>query len=208
MSETLAPPPDMVFSDFVKEKIRIWFKMMDTTKDGFMSKEDFELIANRFAEQYSLDENRSKEIYDWLVYGFKKVDEENACEDMEVVKQLSLAIQAGEKINEEQYIQGLGQLMTINPELARLSLHNLVSLFFKIFDFNEDGFITCEELEKGLSCFGYDNKEIVQALFKIMESGHEGKISQEEYVTAWMDFIFGNDKNNPMVKFFGPHLLE
>ena len=207
MSETLSPPPDMNFTDFVQGKIRIWFKMMDTTKDGFMSKDDFELIANRFASQYNLDENRAKEIYEWLVYGFKKTDEEHSGEEMPVVKQLSEAIQNGEKISEDQYIQGLGQLMTIDPELARISLEKMVSLFFKIFDFNEDGFISCDELEKGLFCFGYDNKDAVQSVFKIMESGHEGKISEKEYVTAWLDFIFGNDKNNPMVKIFASHLI-
>lgn len=207
MSESLSPAPDMDFTDFVKEKIRIWFKMMDTTKDGCMSKEDFELIAQRFAAQYNLDDDRAKEIYDWLVHGFQKTDNEHSGDEMPVVKQLSEAIKNGEKISEEQYIEGLGQLMTIDPDLAKVSLQKMVTLFFKIFDYDEDGFITYDELEKGLYCFGYDNKEAVQNVFRIMETNHEGKVSENEYVTAWLDFIFGNDKNNPMVKFFAPHLV-
>ncbi|CAI9730172.1 sarcoplasmic calcium-binding protein-like [Octopus vulgaris] len=195
------------FSDFVKEKIRVWFKMMDTTKDGFMAKEDFELIANRFAVQYNLDEDRAKEIYGWLVDGFKKVDNEHSGDVMPLVTQMAEAIKNGAKISEDEYIGAIGQLMTVDPLMARNSLKSAVTLFFQIFDFDKDGFITCDELEKGLACFGYDNKEVIDKVFECMVKDHVGKMSQDEYVNAWLDFIFGEDKDNPFVKYFAPHLL-
>ncbi|GAB1609725.1 sarcoplasmic calcium-binding protein-like, partial [Argonauta hians] len=197
----------MIFTDFVKEKIRVWFKMLDTTKDGFMAKEDFELIANRFAQQYNLEDEKAQEIYGWLVNGFKKVDDDHAGDVMPMVAQMADAMKSGAKISEDEYVGAIGQLMTADPHVARESLKTAVTLFFQIFDFDQDGFISCDEMQKGLMCFGYDNVETVKQVFETMGKDQDGKMSQDEYVNTWLDFIFGENKDNPFVKHFAPHLV-
>lgn len=78
----------------------------------------------------------------------------------------------------------------------------------QVFDHDKDSFITKSEMQVAMRCFGYDYPELVNTAFTLMDLDKDGKLNYQEYVGGWVDFILGQDKQNPFVRAFAPHLAE
>ena len=76
-----------------------------------------------------------------------------------------------------------------------------------MFDNDSDNYINKPEMTAAMRCFGYDHPDIVQLAFTCMDKDKDGLLSRQEYVGGWVDFILGQDKDNPFVKAFAPHLV-
>ncbi|KAK7503528.1 hypothetical protein BaRGS_00005067 [Batillaria attramentaria] len=201
---------DIKFTPFTEGKIRVWFKMIDVGKDGCMCRDDFQSIADRFVKEYSLSGDKAAEIRDWLVDGWsivmdmdrKQEDEDQMKKKMPLVIAMHDAIKKGSKITEDEFTAAYGQLISAHPDIAKESLEKMV------FDQNKDNYITDSEMTSAMRCFGYDHPQMVEAAFHCLDLDKDGKLSRDEYVGGWVDFMLGQDKQNPFVKAFAPHLAE
>ncbi|XP_076448670.1 sarcoplasmic calcium-binding protein-like [Babylonia areolata] len=207
---------DIKFTPFTEAKIRVWFKMIDVGKDGHMCKNDFMAIADRFVKEYSLSEEKAGEIRDWLVDGWNIVldmdQQEESVEEMmskmPLVVAMGSSMRAGSKISEDDFTAAYGQLIAVYPRLARESLEKMVTTFFEVFDNNSDNYISEDEMTSAMRCFGYDHPELVKAAFTCLDNDQDGKLSRQEYVGGWVNFMLGQDRDNPFVRAFAPHLFE
>ena len=77
-----------------------------------------------------------------------------------------------------------------------------------MFDHDSDNFITKSEMTAAMHCFGYDQPDLVQAAFVSLDLDKDGKLSRSEYIGGWVNFLLGQDKEDPFVKAFAPHLLQ
>lgn len=212
-------PEDIKFTPFVAGKIQTWFRLINVKKNGFMGKEDYEEIAERFVKQHKLDEVRRKTISDWLINGWSMVFNEHAestaqeskkeaSKHLPLIRSMSDAMEKGEKTSEETYVEAFGELIENNSRLALESLERMVDVFFDVFDANQTGYISRDQMVVGLKCFGITDEECVKKIFDSMDTNKDGKLSRDEYVYGWVNFILGNDRSNPLTTYFAPHLLE
>ncbi|KAL8596858.1 hypothetical protein ACOMHN_060666 [Nucella lapillus] len=207
---------EIKFTPFTEGKIRIWFKMIDVGKDGHMCKDDFMAIADRFVKEYSLTGEKASKIRDWLVDGWNIVlnmdKQQETVEEMiakmPLVVAMSNTIRAGSKVSEDDFTAAYGQLIAVYPHLAKESLEKMVTAFFEVFDNNSDNYISEQEMTSAMRCFGYDHPELVKTAFTCMDHDKDGKLSRQEYVGGWVDFMLGQDKDNAFVKAFAPHLVK
>ncbi|KAK7101681.1 sarcoplasmic calcium-binding protein-like [Littorina saxatilis] len=209
-------PEDIKFTPFTDGKIRVWFRMIDVGKDGYMCKDDFLSIADRFVKEYSLSGGKATEVRDWLVDGWNivldmdkhKESVEEMMKKMPLVVAMGNKVRSGARISEDEFTQAYGQLIEVYPQLAKESLEKMVGAFFEVFDEDSDCYITDAEMTSAMHCFGYDQPDLVKAAFASMDLDKDGKLSREEYVGGWVSFMLDQDKSNPFVKAFAPHLVE
>lgn len=55
---------------FIEGKVRVWYRLTKKHKTGFMSKSDFNEMADCFISEFKLDEQSGNEIRSWLVDGW------------------------------------------------------------------------------------------------------------------------------------------
>ncbi|KAL8566377.1 hypothetical protein ACOMHN_049335 [Nucella lapillus] len=206
---------EIQITPFTDGKLRVWFHMIDVNRDGYMCKNDFLTIADRFVKEYSLKDDKVTEIRDWLVDGWAidldmsehKESVEEMMSKMPLVMAMGDNLRAGNKISEDEFAAAYGQLLAAYPVVAKNSLEKMVGAFFEVFDHDSDNYITKTEMTAAMRCFGYDQPELVQAAFTFLDLDKDGRLSREEYIGGWVLFMLGQDKDNPFVKAFSPHLL-
>ncbi|ESO94937.1 hypothetical protein LOTGIDRAFT_202406, partial [Lottia gigantea] len=161
-----------VFSEFVQQKVRMWFKMMDSNQNGSMGLDDFTLVAERFGKAYQLSVEEKNTIQKWLG------------NDMET----------GTKVSENRFVAAFGEFVTSNPNVADDAMREMVGVYFDIFDHDKDGVISPDEMKIGLKCFGMQGEmaEALGVLFTDCE-GKKDQITRQCYVDMWVDFLVGED---------------
>jgi len=169
---------------FFERKWLKFFSVLDTDKDGVVTKKDHELMGERFAEASHVDDARKAEIKHQFPSIWEKV------------------------------IEADGKTQAITPKyfislLSKQGLHGLTTLYqgvadlmFRVIDTDKDGFIQVAELQSFFKLFCNDEKEATRA-FEIIDSNKDGKISNEEFSTAFMEFLTGEDQQSPYRFFFG-----
>ena len=75
-------------------------------------------------------------------------------------------------------------------------------------DQDTDCFVTESEMTSAMRCFGYDQPDLVKAIFSCIDRDEDGKLTRKEYVAGWVNFMLGQDRNSPFVRAFAPNLLE
>ena len=203
---------------FIEGKVRLWYRLTNKNKTGFMSKMDFNEMADSFISEFGLAEKTGKEIRSWLVDGwdaliaFSKTTvegEEPLISQQTTPLTLMIAekITKGDKINEDLYIDAYSEVLGINKGLFPAVFSQMVSAFFNIFDTNKDGFITVDDMTRGLKCFGIDQSDPLKLVFAELDSTGSGKIDRDTYVSAWLEFMTGMNKAAPIAKHLNPRIL-
>ncbi|XP_013386661.1 sarcoplasmic calcium-binding protein-like [Lingula anatina] len=182
--------PTVKGSEYWRRKIRTIFKGMDATRDGYLTKEDYELSGHRLASYMNLDENKAKEVLKLRVDGWEAIikDPKNS----EVYR-----------MSEDGYISDL--LAVINTSF-RDALVSLASREFDFYDLDGNGFISSKEHKALFYSLGIPTDYSADA-FKALDTDGDGFISREEYIQGVADFVFSEDENSPYTHFFGP-LIE
>lgn len=83
----------------------------------------------------------------------------------------------------------------------------MVSSFFNIYDIDKDGFITADDMTRGLKCFGIDQSDALKLVFAELDSAGSGKVDRDTYVTAWVELITGMNDGAPIAKHLNPKIL-
>ena len=214
------PKGQKKLSPFIEGKVRLWYRLTNRNKTGFMAKTDFNEMADTFISEYKLDDKTGKEIRSWLVDGWDAlITQGNAKPPAGGGKQmitkeiapttLTLAekISKGESINEDLYIDAYSEILFISKDLFIAVFSQMVSTFFSMYDTDKDGLISEEDMKRGLKCFGIDKPEALKKVFAELDTTGSGKVGPEVYVSAWVEFFTGVDETAPMAKHLNPKIL-
>jgi Ca2+-binding EF-hand superfamily protein len=170
---------------FFERKWMKFFNVLDTDKDGVVTKKDHELMGERFAAASPhVDAARKEEMKQQFLTIWEKVIEADG-------KTQAITPKYFISLLGKQGLRGLGHLY-----------QGICDAMFRVIDTDGDGFIQVAELQSFFKLFCNDEQEATRA-FAIIDTNNDGKISNEEFSTAFMDFLTGEDQQSPYRYFFG-----
>ncbi|KAL4227020.1 glycerol-3-phosphate dehydrogenase [Mactra antiquata] len=199
----------------IEQKVRTWYRLHNKKKNGFMTKSDFVEMTQQFIEEYDLSTPVAEKVRSWLVHGWSSMiefiktseDNGNALDTVPTVLKVAKILSSEGKVTEDMYVHAYIESMQLQPSPFPTCFRQMVSLFFNVFDTDKDGYLTVDDLIRGLRCFGITNTEAVRAVFNDIDVNNTGKIDMECYISAWVEFMTGTDANAAMAKHFTPAIL-
>ncbi|KAF8569925.1 hypothetical protein P879_01936 [Paragonimus westermani] len=105
-----------------------------------------------------------------------------------------------DEIREIEFIHNLRDM--INGEY-RHEIDQFGWTFFKAVEADNSGFIT-QAAYRNLQEAWHVGREEAEGMFKMIDTNKDGKISSDEFLTAWTDYFLGEDPQSPFRMFFGP----
>ncbi|XP_013407490.1 sarcoplasmic calcium-binding protein [Lingula anatina] len=183
------PPHDypiVTGSEHWRRKLRTLFKARDTDGDGYISRQDYVLCADRVASYMNLNETRAIELMNKQLLMWELVSgTTDASGDI--------------KISEDEY---MSNILNGNHKSMGMGL-DIVCCDFDSVDVNSDGFISQQEHKAFFYGRGIPVKHSTD-VFKVLDTDGDGKLSKEEFVQGYVDFIYSEDESSPHVSFMGP----
>jgi len=171
---------------FFEKKWLKFFTVLDTDKDGVVTKKDHELMGERFAAASTLDDARKAEIKQQFIQIWEKVIEADGKTQAITPKYFITLLNK----------QGRHMLGTI--------YQGICDIMFKVIDTDGDGLIQLAELQNFFKLFVNEDAEAqAKKAFSIIDTNNDGVISSEEFSTAFTDFLTGEDQQSPYRYFFG-----
>ena len=172
---------DLNKNEFYIKKMMKECKARDANKDGFISRDDYEIITQRYKD-LGMPDQQVKKLSDH----FAKF--------MEVIK----VADPGTKLTYEEMIANY--LKASNPlELAE----NLADGHFEIIDTNEDGKISFNEWLDFYKSLDIDTV-YARASFDAMDTNGDGVVSKEEFFAYTLEFYTSAEDKLKSSIMFGP----
>ncbi|KAM7534256.1 hypothetical protein Aperf_G00000112771 [Anoplocephala perfoliata] len=169
-------------------KMRTMFRRLDLHGAGKIRCHDFVQIGRALAQRNHLPKHKAdyvvRAMLDIWVHYFS-VDKEGA-HFIEIV--------------EKDFIHNLRSM--INGEF-RHAIDQFGWTFFKAVEVEGTGFISLPEYRNLQEAWHVGRAE-AEGMFKVLDTDKDGKISSDEYLSAWVDYFLGEDPNSPYKTFFGP----
>lgn len=168
-------------SDFWKKKFHAAVSATDVDKDGFISRDDFNMIVQRYKEAGASPEHvkNVQESFEKLYVIWDMTDDKKmTLEEFEVMFQ--------------------GRL-----EKSFAYADELYSGWFKQVDMNADGEISQEEWRIHNSALGI-SIEHATASFNAMDANGDGVVSMEEFIDYHKEFFFSAEDNLKSSILYGP----
>jgi Ca2+-binding EF-hand superfamily protein len=104
------------------------------------------------------------------------------------------------EISEKEFIQNMRAL--VNSDF-RHEMDQFGWTFFKSTETEDSGYISSQQYRSLQEAWNVSREE-ADAMFKVIDTDKDGKISSDEYMTAFLDYFLGEDHNSPFRSFFGP----
>jgi Ca2+-binding EF-hand superfamily protein len=162
---------------------------MDINHDGYLSREDFELMAKRLVENVSgITKEKTEEIY----AAFLSIAD-------------FIGLKPGVKFTLDEAAK-IGSDLYLSPTTGeKPTQYN--DLLFDCIDTNSDGHISLEEFKVYFNIMGHDlSDEEIKHSFDTIDSNGDGEISREEFVAAENDFYCGVEETELSNAFYGKSL--
>lgn len=105
-----------------------------------------------------------------------------------------------DEIREIEFVHNLRDMINGN---YRHEVDQFGWTLFKAVEVENSGFIT-QAAYRNLQEAWHVGREEAEGMFKIIDTNKDGKISSDEFLTAWNDFFLGEDPQSPFRMFFGP----
>ena len=172
---------ELAKNEFWLRKLRSWARTRDTNKDGFLSKDDFHLVVERYREM-GVSEAHLKKLeknHNLLCATLGIVDED-------VKLTLDQCIDHFTKCGDQ--------------------LEDVIKIFvthFEIIDSNEDGKISFEEWVNYYTAMGIDTVH-ARPSFDAMDTNKDGVISMEEFIAFNKEYYFTAKDNLKSSLLHGP----
>ena len=166
-------------------KLRTRCHRFDMNHDGYLSREDFELVAKRLVENASgITKEKTEEIHAAFL----------SIADLIGLKPgVKIPLDEAAKIGSDHYL---------SPTSKKPTAHH--DLLFNCIDTNSDGHISIEEFKVYFKVVGNDmSDEEIKHSFDAIDSNGNGEISREEFVAAAKDFYFGVEETEVSNAFYG-----
>jgi Ca2+-binding EF-hand superfamily protein len=173
-------------------KMRTRMFRLDINKDGFISREDYELMGIKLAELSGMTGEQAEAAKKQFL---KVADMVNVKPGVKTPLE-----EAAKKASESLLVT-----MTAKERSALINdTHNLV---FDAIDTNKDGHISLSEFKVYLKIIapGIEEDKISHS-FSTIDSDKNGEISREEFLAAANDFLQGVEETEVSKVFFGPLL--
>ena len=169
-------------------KIRTVVKRLDIDKNGYSSREDIELMAEKLIDYGKL----TKEEAEFVRKGFMKYVE-------------VFDLKPGEKRPLEEMAQKATKaILSLSAVEREAMIHDVLEPMFDVIDLNKDGHISMEEFKVYFRIIGADlsDEEVVHS-FNAIDADKDGQISREEYLAAANDFYNGVEETEISKVFLG-----
>lgn len=188
---------DYLNSVFFKRKAKTYFNAMDVIEDGFLTKEDYNAVAENFIANQGDDQKNYiiKEVFSNL---FKNlVAHKSESEEP--------------KVSFQEFFENISEAF-VSKEMASQGIRETAEVLFDFIDTSNDQVISAEEYKKYLTVkFGTkisDLSEVSRIAFESIDTQNNGTISRDQFVKAHLDYsfeCFGNEATSVLL--YGP-LLE
>ncbi|XP_013387372.1 sarcoplasmic calcium-binding protein-like [Lingula anatina] len=163
------------------------FKAVDTTGQGYLTKESLELSAKRTAQYLDLNEEQAGNHMNLRLDIWRKF--------------VSRGSDDNAKISEDEFVQN--HLLTFNDSKIRENLADYLSVEFISIDADGDGYISPREHAAYFYGIGIPT-EHSRRIFDIIDINKDGLISKEEFQQAQIEFWLSEDENGIYNEFHGP----
>ncbi|VDO74197.1 unnamed protein product [Schistosoma curassoni] len=105
-----------------------------------------------------------------------------------------------DEIREIEFVHNMREM--INGEY-RHEIDQFGWTFFKAIEIDNSGFIS-QASYRILQEAWHVGRDEAEGMFKVLDSDKDGKISSDEFLTAWNEFFLSEDPHSPYRMFFGP----
>ena len=155
------------------KKMKVRFSRLDVDKNGFISREDFDVMAKKMSEYGKLN----KEQADAVEKGFLHIAD-------------AYELMPGVKVPIDDVIQKAHEKLLSDPDEPERAKEILIKCFNTL-DTNNDGYISVEEFKVYLKILtpGVLDENVVHT-FNVIDTNNDGKISLQEFVSAVLDYVF------------------
>lgn len=173
-------------------KLRTRMTRLDINNDGFISREDYELMGKKLAEHSGMTKEQA---------------EETNKEMMKIADAFNL--KPGVKVPLEEAAKRASEtILSMSPAERKASIRDSHDLLFNAIDTNKDGHISVSEFKIYFKVIapGTSEAEVIHS-FNTIDTNKNGEISHEEFMAAAEDFLHGVEETELSKAFFG-HLLD
>ena len=172
---------ELAKNEFWLRKLRTESRTRDTNKDGFLSKDDFRLVIERYKE-FCVSEAHLKKLeknYDLLCATLGIADD-------------------SVKLTYDQCIDNFTKCGDHLEEIVKTFMTH-----FEIIDSNEDGKISFEEWVNYYKAMGIDTVH-AKPSFEAMNTNKDGVVSMEEFIAFNKEYYFTAEDNLKSSLLHGP----
>ena len=171
-----------------QRKMRTRMTRLDINKDGYISREDYELIGKKLAKHNGM----TREQAEATTKEFLKVAD-------------AFNMKPGVKIPLEEAAKKASEsLLSMSSEERKALLTDTHNLLFDAIDTNKDGHISMKEFEVYFKVLAPGISEVeVAHSFDSIDTDKNGEISREEFLAAAEDFMLGVEETELSKAFLG-----
>lgn len=175
-------------SEFLRRKYRSYFRRLDVNKDGFLTRTDFEVLADRSCADEAPESPRRKTMRESYTRFYALIE--------------SLGSTPG-KVSEEEWVEETAKSVN-TPEYKRV-LDDAIRICFALLDTNGDGYIQDHEYIRFFHSLRIpDHENVARIAFKTLDTSGSGELSLEEFRIAVTDFFYSEDESRPGTYYLGP----
>ena len=167
------------------QKMRTRFNRLDLNHDGFISREDYELMATKVQECGKLNAESTRNAF--------------------MIVADALGLKPGVKIPVEEAARKANrEFSAMAPEKQLAFLKATHDPLFDALDLNKDGHISSDEFKVYFQIIAPDiSEDEVTHSFNVIDSNKDGEISREEFIAAAFDFLHCFEETEISKVFFG-----
>ncbi|MGK7954146.1 MAG: EF-hand domain-containing protein [Crocosphaera sp.] len=170
-------PEDLLSSNFWVAKMKTYFKVMDTNQNGFLSRSEYEEIAERLVQNQN-DRSKDEEIravfrslFDNFVAGGSEIDAET-------------------EIGYEKFLANAAKAVSL-MQSSREAGRRKNEVFFDFVDTDGSGKISREEYRKYLAIYsGGEDTDRADRAFDSIDVDGNGFISRTEFIEGHMNYWY------------------
>ena len=177
---------------FHLRKMRARLRRLDYNEDGYISREDYDLMGRKLAEYSEMTDEQA----DSVRKEFMKIAD-------------ALNLRPGLRIPLEKAAKKASKsILSMSPDEQKAMVHDTHNLLFDAIDTNKDGHICLEEFKVYFYVIAPEASEadIIRS-FNTIDVDKNRKISREEFLVAAEDFLNGVEETEVSSAFFG-YLLD
>jgi hypothetical protein len=177
-----------VLTDLQKRKLTALFNADDVNKDGFLQQDDFERIAELYAQTRGWQpgtpgSDALHATFRQIWNGLREFADRNR----------------DDRVSRDEMLQSFDQMLRDHPELVQ----GWSDLVFTTLDADGDGEISPQEYRQLLATAQID-ASVADELFPRLDTNGDGHISKEEFDKLFGDFFMSDDQNAPGNWLWGP----
>ncbi|CAH8581392.1 unnamed protein product [Heterobilharzia americana] len=171
-----------------ESKMRTMYRRLDINETMKLHCHDLLQIGQYLVQRAHLDRRRSDAVMRAMLHIWVKF----------------LAIdKTGEHLDEIREIEFVHNMREMINGEFRHEIDQFGWTFFKAIEVDNSGFIS-QASYRTLQEAWHVGREEAEGMFKMIDSDKDGKISSDEFLTAWNEYFLSEDPQSPYRMFFGP----